>query len=233
MKKQEGAPVDLVFPGGQHAGTGVFHDTGNVYPTTLQAFFDRYNNGKILILPGSAVPGSGSEGVRAQVGGGEGHTEQTLSGCLMRAIEDPNNPWGVTADDMAPGRVDLTLLDFLAIYGRAGLNDAMAKYGSGPGQPGQPGGGGDLEQLRKKLADALAARDKAVAEARASAESLNPLRTELATAKKNLADALAEVAASAAGMKRAAGTKPRGQYQQALAKSAEGLEKLVAAYRQK
>lgn len=127
MIKHEGAQVPLFWPGGASAGTGIFHETGEGYPNDYPKFFNRFNGGKWLILEGSAI--GGSLGVRAQVGGGEGHVETTLSPLLMRAAEDPANPWGITPADISPANFDLTLLDFQALYGKAGLRLAQSRYG--------------------------------------------------------------------------------------------------------
>lgn len=174
MRKPEGAPVPLVFPGGQSAGVGEFHETGE-FPSDYPKFFARYTGGVPIIQPGSAE--AGGQGVRAQVGGGEGHVETTLSPLLMRAAEDPKgNPWGITLDDMSEkqfggGRmVDLTLMDFQALYGRQGLAEAQQRYGTDaePDKPTPPGTSEEVEELRKKLVTAEAARK--LAEQTAAAE---------------------------------------------------------------
>lgn len=227
-----------VFQDGKPAFTGQFNDTGTIRnfsdPATI---ITRYDDPRPALRDRPEVaPG---EDIEALIQSPRGLVyfrfrldplKGELAGLLNAAGRDPNNLWHIESpENLEPLTALRQAMDFAACGDVDELRRAYA------GAVGKPGGATspELEQLRRKLAEALAERDKAVADARASAESLNPLRAELSSAKKNLADALAEIQASAAGMKRAAGMKPRGQYQQALAKSAEGLEKLVAAYRQK
>lgn len=224
MKKIEGAPVELVFPappGGSPipAGTGEFHETGE-YPNTYPRFFARYCGGVEIILPGSKD--AGGQGVRAQVGGGEGHVETTLSPLLMRAAEDPRgNPWGITLDDMSErqfggGRmVDLTLMDFQALYGREGLAEAQRRYGTAePDKPTPPTIDPEKEQLRVKLTEAIKAKEDAQ-------------KSELA-AKGKLETVLSEVKTRAAGMLTFAGEKGGGKYAGQMREQARGLLALVA-----
>lgn len=208
MKKTEGAPVPLVYPGGQAAGVGEFHETGE-QPNTYARFFARYNRGEALVLPGSEA--GGGEGVRAQVGGGEGHVETTLSPLLMRAAEDPKgNPWGITLDDMGErqfggGRmVDLTLMDFQALYGREGLAEAQRRYGTAtePDKPAPPTIDPEKEVLRAKLADEIALRETA--------------EKDLNLAKSKLATAASTVKTFALGLGSEAPVKGGGKYALAL-----------------
>jgi hypothetical protein len=209
MKKTEGAPVTLVWPGGSPAGTGIFHDTGEM-PNTNKKFFDRYNGGKELYLPNSAA--GGSPGVRAHLvgtGRGEGHVETGLSPCLMRAAKDPSNPWGITADDVSERKVtpdgaraiDLNLYDFMALYGADGVKEAMERYGSGS-DTGKPtpkptptgsdvdtlrialeGAQGENRSLQAKLAEAIATRDQAIRERGDTVRLLEEANLKLAAAK--------------------------------------------------
>lgn len=257
MKKPEGSPVELVFPappGGSPipAGTGRFHETGQ-YPSDYPKFFARYCEGKEVILEGSKV--GGGLGVRAQVGGGEGHSEVSLSPCLMRASLDPNNPWGITPDDVSERvvggvrMIDWTLIDFLAIYGRQGLREAMKRYGSGSEKPAQPGPaapttgadpGAEARTLRLEIQRVTREAGEYMTALTAAREKLTEAMAEREAARQRLDSyagkilgLLSELDARAKGMKKAAGTKPKGVYQQALVKAAEGLEKTIAAYREK
>lgn len=229
MKKPEGAPVELVFPatpGGSPvpAGTGVFHETGE-FPNTYPRFFARYAGGKEIILPGSKA--GGGQGVRAQVGGGEGHTEQTLSPALMAAAKDPNNPWGITEDDVSERvvggvrMIDWTLMDFLAIYGRQGFNEAVRLYGQGAvtGAPqGRPAGqpstnpqpsDGNAAVLRE-LGEIKAKLDRLSAPQTQAHPDLSKLRNELIAARGEL------------------GNRPAGAWWQKYEKRIATLEKLLA-----
>lgn len=217
MRKTEGAPVPLVFPGGQPAGVGEFHETGQ-YPSDYPKFFARYTGGVPIIQPGSKD--AGGQGVRAQVGGGEGHVETTLSPLLMRAAEDPRgNPWDITPDDMSErqvggGRmVDLTLMDFQALYGREGLAEAQRRYGTAePDKPAPPTIDPEKEQLRVKLTETLKAKETAE-------------KSELA-ARARMEKLLSDVKANAEGMQRFAG-KTNGKYAKELRDRAVALLALV------
>jgi hypothetical protein len=250
MLKNDRAPVKLVWPGGAPAGEGVFTDTGE-YPNTYPKFFARYNRGEPLILPGTEGQG---QGVRAQLvgaGRGEGHVETGLSPCLMRAAKDPNNKWKITEDDVSERKVtadgvraiDLTLMDFMALYGAEGVGEAMALYGSGefggtgggvPPRPGSPGSGtinAELETLRTALAGAKQEAQTLQVKLAESIKERETATKEAQALKTRMANLLSTLEARARGMKTAAGTSPRGQYQRALVKAAEGLEKTVADFR--
>lgn len=166
MLKPEGASIDLVFPGpgGRPipAGTGTFHDIG-VYPNTNQLFFDMFNGGTPLYLPGTGT-GPGSPGVRAQVGGGEGHVEVSLSPAMLKAAEDPNNPWKITPEDVSQANINYSLMVFMGIYGRRGINEMLDQYGQGhdertvpkpppnpPTPPSSPSDREEIEKLKKEV----------------------------------------------------------------------------------
>lgn len=212
MKKENGRSVLLVWPGGAFAGMGVFRDTGPNYPNTYQSFFDRYNEGVQLILPGSAQ-GGGSQGVRAQVGGGEGHTETTLSPCLMRAASDPNNPWGITPDDVSQANINLTLLDFQALEGKKGLQDALRLYGSDTLSAGR--GSGEAA-LRTQLAEA----QRKLGEAQGLAVGRLNIITQL----------LGDLEDLGANTKKLAPAKGKGQFADGLRNTAAEIAKLVEKY---
>lgn len=227
MKKPDGHPVELVFPGGQPAGTGRFTETGE-YPNTYPKFFARYTGGKEVILPGSKA--GGGQGVRAQVGGGEGHTEQTLSPALMKAAEDPNNPWGITREDVSEKivggarAIDLTLIDFLALHGRKGFNEAVNRYGQGgsnapttskpAGQPStnppQAGEAAGNAQVLRELGEIKARLDRIAAPPAQASPDLSKLKAELTSAQDELGEA------------------PKGAWWRAYKRRIETLEKLMA-----
>lgn len=169
MLKPEGTPIDLVFPGpgGRPipAGTGTFHDIGT-YPNTNQLFFDMFNGGKELYLEGTGT-GPGNPGVRAQIGGGEGHVEVSLSPAIMNAAKDPNNPWKITPDDVSQANINYTLFAFMGIYGRdgnrslglGGINQMLDMYGQGhdertapkPPTPPSPSNDEEIGKLREEV----------------------------------------------------------------------------------
>jgi hypothetical protein len=247
MLKKEGAPVKLVWPGGAPAGEGVFTETGE-YPNTYKRFFDRYNRGVALILPGTEGQG---QGVRAQLvgaGQGEGHVETSLSNPLTRAAHDPNNKWQITLDDVSERKVtsdgvraiDLTLMDFMAIYGAEGVGEAMALYGSGgiggtaggvPPRPGSTTVNTELETLRTALAGAKQEAQALQVKLAESIKEREDVQKTTVRLRGRVDFLLSNLEARAKGMKTAAGTTPRGQYQRALVKAAEGLEKTVADFR--
>lgn len=214
--------MNLVFPGGQVAGTGVFRDIGK-FAATNDEFFAAFNGGKPLYLPGSEVPGV-TRGVRAQIGGGEGHVEVALSPAFINASAQPN-PWGIVPEDAAQSVIDYNMQVFMAIYGREGINTMLDKYGQGhdartaPKPPAPDPRDATIQDLRAKLADAMKARETAE-------------KNELVV-RARVDFLLSELDARAKGMKTAAGTTVRGQYQQALLKAGIALEKAVAEFREK
>jgi hypothetical protein len=252
MLKNDRAPVKLVWPGGAPAGEGVFTDTGE-YPNTYPKFFARYNRGEPLILPGTEGQG---QGVRAQLvgaGRGEGHVETGLSPCLMRAAKDPNNKWKITEDDVSERKVtadgvraiDLTLMDFMALYGAEGVGEAMAVYGSG-GNGGTGGGvqprpGSDssaevrrllleVERVKKEAGEYMASLDLAREKLADSIQERENTAKEAMKIQTRTANLLSTLEARSRGMKKSAGGGG-GKYAEALRKAAEGLEKTVADFR--
>lgn len=159
-----------------------------------------------------------------------------MVGRLLELMREGDNEWGVP-----PGPItDLMAHAAAAVRFPHGwqASSERAKYmpGSVATDKPRPGTGAvnaELETLRKalagakqevqwlqvKLAEAMSNRDLAVKKVLSLEERQRILLSELETRAK--------------GMKTAAGTKARGQYQQALLKAAIALEKTVADFREK
>lgn len=212
--------MNLVFPGDQVAGTGVFRDIGK-FAATNDEFFAAFNGGKPLYLPGSEIPGV-TPGVRAQIGGGEGHVEVALSPAFINASAQPN-PWGIVPEDAAQSVIDYNMQVFMAIYGREGINTMLDKYGQGhdartaPKPPAPDPRDATIQDLRAKLADAMKARE-------------NAQKAELKL-KSRLDALLADVKARAQGMLRFAGERGGGKY--AIEMRSQGQYLLAVVEREK
>ena len=203
MKKQDGAPVDLVFPGGQHAGTGVFHDIGK-FAATNEEFFAAFNDGKPLYLPESEVPGA-TPGVRAQIGGGEGHVDVSLSPAFLNASKQ-KNPWDITPEDAAQGVIDYNMQVFMALYGRDGINDMLDQFGQGHDSHTAPKPDlreaesaalkAEADRLRLALDDALRLREEAEKKVFVREETLKAEREAYVKLRASLAAVLNKIAAS-------------------------------------
>lgn len=224
------------------------------FPNTDEAVEIEAAPGQKVKVPGffdwfggnwATPPADGRPGVRQSLIV-DSHSIQTV-GVLLAKMREGDNEWGVP-----PGPItDLMMHAAAATRFPQGwaASDMRRKYlpgsvatdrpqPSGPHDP--PISGAEARKLRQEIervtreageymAALTTAREK-LAEAMATRDEAQKGQLTAVTKMHTL---LRELEARAKGMKTAAGTSPRGVYQRALVKAAEGLEKTVAAYREK
>lgn len=154
-----------------------------------------------------------------------------------KPIPGPSNEWGVPPGPITPLMMHAAAATRFPSGWQASPERAKYMLGSLVTDRQRPGPtptvNTELEALRSTLA--------------AATREIEALGSRLVESEKNLDSAvkkvlsledrqrvlLSELDARAKGMRKAAGTTPKGQYQQALLKAAIALEKSVAEYREK
>lgn len=156
----EGAPTLFLWNDGSVAGTGHFTNTGDVFSpdpeTKLNAFAARYVGDQASRVRGPNGEEMAEDLFTTYKGGNlkfpaQGENEGKLGAAMRRGALDPQNPFGMKPEgDGFP-----TILEILDAAATTGFT-IIERYPAP-----STGDGDDAETLRRKLADAIKAREDA------------------------------------------------------------------------
>jgi hypothetical protein len=136
----EGATIYWTVPGGTKPSPGLpvtaFTNTGSTFPNHPDLFWARYSDGEPIWVE-EPNPGNPA-GLRAHLLAEGDHGGVSLGTALMRAAEDPGNPWGLEPRQMQ-GDMQLLIHDFMATELGPGREDPRVLYPAPAGPPLRPG----------------------------------------------------------------------------------------------
>lgn len=230
----QGAVTTFLWNNGRLAGTGHFNaNSGDVFSADpeakMLAFRDRYIGDQASVVRGPEGEAMTEDLFTTYRGGNlkfppQGENEGPLGTAMRRAALDPRNPWGMTpSGDGFP--TPLEILDACATFGYE-----IIKAYPAPGT----GGGDDAETLRRKLADAIKAREEAQRLLALSEESLKSEREAFTTLRGLLVSVLDNISGlAAAALRKAPEANKGGIPARTLHATGKALQALVGQTREK